>query len=101
LDPEFVQGLCHDHHAFIHDDAHTLGLEKLNGRRLTWFDRVEHRLRRWAAYLGRLESCSAVPTPYGALARTLLRWADELARGIRALDEWFPAWRSVAAFYPA
>ena len=101
LDPEFVCPLCHSHHEFVHDDAQTLGWERLQGRRLTWFERVELRLRRWAACLGRLEASSSVSTPYGVLARTLLRWADELAWGIAALDESFPPWRNVAAFYPA
>jgi hypothetical protein len=101
LDPEFVRPTCHDHHELVHDDAQTLGWEKLQGRPLTWFERVELRLRRWAAFLGRLEASSTLRTPYAVLAKTLLRWADELARGIAALDEDIPGWRWISAFYPS
>lgn len=100
LDYEFVRDLCHDHHELVHDDSHTLGWEKLEGRPMTWFERIELRLRRWAAYLARLETGSSTPNTYGVLAVVLTRWADELARGIAVLDERFPSWRDDRGLYP-
>ncbi len=99
LDPELIQDLCHDHHELVHDDLKTLELEKV-AQALTWFERVEIRLRRGAAYCARLDQASPTTTLYGILARVLERWADELARGIRALDELYPDWRQHRGFYP-
>lgn len=99
LDPEFRRPLCHDHHELVGDDLYTLELVRTPGH-LTWFERVEIRLRRWAAYCARLDQASPTPSVYGLLASVLERWANELARAIRLLDELFPEWREHPEFYP-
>jgi len=100
LDYEFVRGLCHDHHELVHDDSQTLGWENLEGQPHTWFERIELRLRRWAAYLARLEADARRPNPCGILAVVLTRWADEIRRGVTVLDEQFPTWRDDRGMYP-
>lgn len=102
LDYEFTVGLCHDHHELVHDDSHTLGWEKLVGQPHAWFERMELRLRRWAAFLARLDADASAPIPtvWQRLSVLLTRWADELANGIALLDELFPSWRDDRRFYP-
>jgi hypothetical protein len=98
LDPEFALPLCGDHHPLVHDHWKDLDLEVAK-QPLTWFDRVEVRLRRLAATLMVLDG-GAGTTFFGILASVLVKWADEQAKGIRWLDKHDPAWREDEEFYP-
>lgn len=99
LDPELVVPTCHDHHELLHDDWRALKLEKIE-ERLTFFERWELRLRRLAAFAARQAEAHPDRWLWRSLATCLTRWADELARGLRRLDERDPDWRSDPGFYP-
>ena len=99
LDPEFKGPACHDDHYLLHDDWHTQEIEKVLSP-LTFFERVEIRLRRWAANCARMDEAMRGGTPHGLLGMILARWADELRRGIDVLDYRYPGWREDAGFYP-
>lgn len=101
LDPEFVIDLCHDHHYFVHDDLFTTGLddEHTEGP-LTFFDRVEMRLRRAAVAFARLAHALPGQGLWGVLALVFTKWADDIAEGMHVLDERYPDWRGDAGFFP-
>ncbi len=98
LDPLFAVPLCKDHHPLVHDQWKTLDLETV-ARPLPWFERIEERLRRWAATLMVLDGGSR-GSLFALTARVLVSWADELAKGTRRLDEGYPTWREDQGFYP-
>jgi hypothetical protein len=89
-----------------HDDWRGLGIQdaeaaQVPGPSLSFVERVELRLRRIAATVGRLAEAHPQHKWLAALARALKCWADELARDIAARDSRDPAWRSEPGFYPA
>jgi len=98
LDPDLTLPACHDDHTFVHDDWRDLGIEAVE-RPLTFFDRVETRLRRLATNCRRMDPAGVNPF-WTKLAAALVRWADEIARGTRRLDERDPGWRDDPGFYP-
>lgn len=100
LDPNLTVPLCHDHHTLCHDDWYTLGVAQPEGD-LTWAERVELRLRRLAEALGRIDQTRGGESLFGKLASALVRWADELRRFIRKLDDYAPGWREDQGFYPS
>lgn len=99
LDADLTVPVCHDDHELIHDDRRTLGTQEPPAP-LSWFERVELRLRRIAGDLARLAELHPDKGWLPRCARWLLRWADELANGLRAMDARDPGWRSDPAFYP-
>ena len=98
LDSGFTRPLCHDHHELTHDQWKTLELEVVRDR-LPFFERVEIRLRRWAATLMVIDGGTGV-SAFGLLATFLVAWAEELAMGTKRLDERDPTWREDDGFYP-
>jgi hypothetical protein len=100
LDADFTVAVCHDDHELLHDDRRTLGTEK-PAAALSWFERGELRLRRIASDLARMSELHPQSTWFARAANWLLRWADEIAQGLLALDARDPGWRSDPAFYPA
>jgi len=98
LDPDFRVPACHDDHALVGDDQRRMaGLEPDLGRSdATTLDRLEVRLRRAAAFLGRvgeaLQVAAGVALMVG-LAVHLDRWANELTIAIGILDAAAPGWR--------
>ena len=106
LDPDLRLPYCHDHHELCGDDWRTLGVEDSKRdrepeRTLSLIERVERRLQRLAATVGRLAEAHPQHTWLTAGARALKRWADELTSFIAALDRRDPGWRSDPGFYPA
>ena len=99
LDADFTVSVCHDDHELIHDDRRTVGTQMPRAP-LSWFERVELRLRRIAGDLARLSEVHPDNAWLTNCARWLLRWADELANGLRAMDARDPGWRKDPAFYP-
>jgi hypothetical protein len=98
--------VCHDHHELVHDDWRLLRIQDLepgqeNSGKLTLVDRVELRLRRLASNLSRPAEVTPAVECQTALADCAKRWADELARDIKARDERDPDWRSDGRFDPA
>jgi len=100
LDPMFVFPVCHDCHQLGRDDRYTLGLENVP-HRLPFFERVEIMLRRIGADVARLADAHPDHPWFGKVAIAVVRWADELAAGIRRLDERDPSWREDPGFYPS
>jgi hypothetical protein len=105
LDPDLTFPSCHDHHELSHDDWRALGIQDCEhgqepGQRLAFIERVELRLRRLAATVGRVAEAHPQHKWLAAPARVLKRMADELACFIAALDQRDPGWRSDPAFYP-
>jgi hypothetical protein len=106
LDPNLKLPYCHDHHELSHDDWRALWIDdserdRQPERRLTFIERVERRLRRLAATVGRLAEAHPQHKWWAALARALKCWADELAHHLAAQDRRDPGWRSDPRFYPA
>ena len=106
LDPDLRLPYCHDHHELFHDDWRTLGIDDCKRARepertLSFIERVELRLRRLAATVGRVAEAHPQHKWLAALARALKCWADELARDIAVRDKRDPGWRSDPGFYPA
>ena len=106
LDPELRLPYCHDHHELCGDDWRVLGIDDSKrgpapARTLPLIERVELRLRRLAATVGRLADAHPQHEWLAALARALKRWADELASDVAARDRRDPGWRSDPRFYPA
>jgi hypothetical protein len=99
LDPDFRLPCCHDDHELVHDDWYTLELANVAGP-LTVFDRNELRCRRAAVVFARAAEQNPDDPLFGPLARALVGWADEQARGIRRLDERYPDCRSDPGLYP-
>jgi hypothetical protein len=83
----------------MHDDWFTQAIEEVEGP-LTFFERVEIRLRRLAACCARMDEARGGGTFWGALARVFARWAEEIAKGIRRFDQRDPSWREDPGFYP-
>jgi hypothetical protein len=106
LDPDLTFPSCHDHHELSHDDWRALGIQDCEhgqepGRPPSFIERVELRLRRLAATVGRLAEAHPQHKWLATLARALKCWADELARDIAVRDKRDPGWRSDPGFYPA
>lgn len=99
LDADLTVPGCHDCHELVHDDRRTLSTQEPSAA-LSWFDRMELRLRRGASDLARLAERHPQNPWIASFAAWLLRWADELAAGLRALDARVPGWRSDPAFFP-
>ncbi len=100
LDPEFRVAACHDDHALVSDDQLRMrALEPdLDRADVTVLDRLEVRLRRSAAFVGRVGGAiplAALVMMITGLAVHLERWANELASAIGALDRAVPGWRTL------
>lgn len=104
LDPDLGVPACHDDHALIYDDQRRMAelerdLERLDA---TILDRLEVRLRRTAAFAGRVAEAvalSAVVAVILGFATHLERWANELDTAIRILDASFPGWRTLPGMH--
>ena len=104
LDPDFRVPACHDDHALIYDDQRRMAdLEPDLGRDdVTILDRLEVRLRRVAAFVGRvgeiLQIAGLIALVAG-LATHVERWANELAVAIAILDSSVPGWRTLPGIH--
>jgi len=94
LDGEFETPVCHDHHQLVHDDWHTLGVGAEQQPR-NFFDRLVLRLRRTAAFLGRLVAIGVGGPLLRMLAEVLGRWAADLHMRVAILDARYEDWRSL------
>jgi hypothetical protein len=99
LDPQFRCPVCHTHHELLGDDRRTLGLE-VTERPLSFFERLEIRLRRVGSDLARLVERYPDNAMLAKFAAAVVRWADELAHALRQLDRRDPGWRHDPSFYP-
>lgn len=98
LDPEFRVPACHDDHALAGDDQLRMADVEPDLARedVTIIDRVEVRLRRVAAFSGRIAEVlplAALVTLIAGWGTHLERWANELASAIAILDAAMPGWR--------
>lgn len=105
LDPRLRCPLCHDHHLLLHDDWRVLGIEDPDrptqgAAPLTVVECVERRLRRLATLVGRVADVLPASGWLAQLARSLKRWADELARHTSTLDARYPEWRADQGHMP-
>jgi hypothetical protein len=100
LDPELWIWVCRDDHALASDDQlrmadHGPDLIRADATRL---DRLEGRLSRLAAFLGRLAEglgIAVLVSFLGGLAFHVERWADDLRTAIAILDAGSPGWRTL------
>lgn len=100
LDSGFRVPACHDDHALIYDDQRRmLDLEPdLAGDDATILDRLEVRLRRVAAFIGRVGETIGIAVLVAlmmGLATYFERWANELGSAIAILDSAVPGWRTL------
>ena len=100
LDPGFRAPACHNDHALIYDDQRRMvDLEPdLTQTDATILDRLEVRLRRVAAFVGRVGEAigiAALIALMAGLATHVERWANELGSAIAILDAAMPGWRTL------
>ena len=104
LDPDFRVPACHDDHALAGDDQLRMtDIEpNLSREDATILDRIEVRLRRVAAFGGRIAEVlpvAALVALIAGLATHLDRWANELASAIGILDAAMPGWRRLPGMH--
>jgi hypothetical protein len=104
LDPDFRVPACHDDHALIYDDQRRMAdLEPDLARDdVTILDRLEVRLRRVAAFVGRvgeLLQIAALVALVVGLATHFEGWANELGTAIAILDSAMPGWRTLPGIH--
>jgi hypothetical protein len=104
LDPGFGVPACHDDHALVGDDQRRMAdLEPDLARGdVTILDRLEVRLRRVAAFVGRVGEAlglAALVALLVSLATHLERWANELGTAIAILDSAMPGWRTLPGIH--
>jgi hypothetical protein len=100
LDPELWVWTCHDDHSLASDDQLRMADWETDLTRsgVTRLDRLEVRLRRVAAFLGRLAKALGMPVVVAIVARLathIERWAVDLAAAIAILDSAMPGWRTL------
>jgi hypothetical protein len=96
--------MCHGDHSLVGDDQLRMAdLEPDLAREdVTIFDRVEVRLRRIAAFAGRVAEAIPLAVLMALLAgfgTHLERWANELASAIAILDAAMPGWRRLPGMH--
>lgn len=104
LDPEFWAWACHDDHALAYDDQVRMAEfePELGGPNSTRLEVLEVRLRRVAAFFGRLAEAIGLPAlvPILAIFATHAdRWANELHDVIGILDAGIPGWRTLPGLH--
>jgi hypothetical protein len=104
LDEGFRVPACHDDHALVGDDQRRMAdLEPdLTRAGATILDRLEARLRRVAAFVGRVGEAIglvALVALMTGLATHLERWANELGAAIAILDSSMPGWRTLPGIH--
>jgi hypothetical protein len=100
LDPDLWAWACWDDHALASDDQLRMAHQEADLTRAaaTRLDKVTARLRRVAAFFGRLAECLGSPVLVAILATFAShaeRWADELGMIITILDAHSPGWRTL------
>ena len=91
LDQQFTVPLCHSDHELVHAELRTAKIDRPLSA-TTVPERMERRLERVAAFLGR--AYEYFPFVWvGCAAVAVRQWALELGQFIAALDQWNPAWR--------
>lgn len=104
LDPGFRVPACHDDHALIYDDQRRMAdLEPDLARDdVTILDRLEVRLRRIAAFVGRVGEVFQIAGLIAlliVLASHVEHWANDLAAAIAILDAAVPGWRTLPGIH--
>ncbi len=104
LDPDFRVPACHDDHALVGDDQIRMAdvEPRLAQDDTTILDRLEVRLRRTGAFVGRVAEALKIAVVVAlvvGLATYLERWANELAAAIGILDSALPGWRTLPGMH--
>jgi hypothetical protein len=104
LDPGFWVPACHDDHALIRDDQLRMAdfEPDLTHTDVTILDRLEVRLERVAAFIGRVAEVlqvAVVVAILAGLATYLERWGNELTTAIAILDAGMPGWRTLPGMH--